>query len=484
LPAVWRDELAQLQSEVGPFPYSEVVRIVTEQLGDPPDQVYATFTETPLAAASTAQVHRATLKTGEEVVVKVQRPDINITVRADLNVIRDLTRFAEQRFAFARNADIHAIISEYAANIITELDYTNEAFNGRLLAENMRMFPTIRVPKIYAELSTVSVMTQEFVRGVKITNIQAIANAGLDRQLLAQTFVKAIVKQVIYDGFFHGDPHPGNVLVDTDSGDIIFLDLGMMGVLNSDKRLALADLIWSLAERDGREVARTVLNLTISNRPVNQDKFFDDAERLLKRFTAFEDMPLSVGGAMASILDALQRHGLRMDPDLTLALKAMIQAEETAHTLDPDLNLVQTCLEATRDLFVETFDADKVVGALRTHSIRAAKQVLRSIPSLEGAVGGWMQQLMRGKFTIYLDGTDLRGQVDDLDKTISYNARRVAYALLLAGLLVGAGVASTSNNTGSPLLGALAYWIFIGAALCAAAVIVHALWRWLAGKGI
>ncbi|MCB0054596.1 MAG: AarF/ABC1/UbiB kinase family protein, partial [Caldilinea sp.] len=238
LPPDWRSELAQLQSDVEPFDSAEAERIVERELGQPVDELFADFDSAPLAAASTAQVHRATLHDGSEVVVKVQRPDIDVTVQADLNVIRELTRLTEQRFDWARHADLHGITTEYADNILLELDYTNEAFNGRMLAENMRMFPTIHVPAIYGQLSTRRVLVQEFVRGVKITNVEAIDAANLDRREMATTFMRAIVKQVLYDGFFHGDPHPGNVLVNTDTGEIIFLDLGMMGTLTTEKRMA------------------------------------------------------------------------------------------------------------------------------------------------------------------------------------------------------------------------------------------------------
>ena len=482
LPPQWRSELAQLQSEVAPFQWSIAQSIVEKEIGRPIGEVFAEFDQNPLAAASTAQVHRARLVNGDQVVVKVQRPDIDVTVRADLNILRDLAGLAERRSEWVRKSDLHAIVAEYAVNIILELDYTNEAFNGRLLAENMRLFPTIHVPAIYTDLSTGRVMTQEFVRGVKITNIEALDAAGLNRKELAQTFVRAIVKQVIYDGFFHGDPHPGNVLVDTETGTIIFLDMGMMGTLTTDKRLALADLILSLAERDGRECARTVLRLTVRSGAVDEEKFMQDAERLLKRFTAFPDMPLSVGGAMSSVLDALGRAGLRMDPDLTLALKAMIQAEETAHRLDPDLPLVDAAMDATRDLFVATFDSEKLLNSLRTQALRSAKQAVRSIPSIEQAIGGWLDQFQRGKFVVHLDGTDLTKQIAEIDATITRNSRRVALALLVVGLLIGGGIASSVPSTLFPQLAQVAYLIFVGAAVCAAAVVVRSLWRWLRGK--
>ncbi|HRW49854.1 MAG TPA: AarF/UbiB family protein [Caldilinea sp.] len=484
LPPDWRSELAQLQSDVEPFDSAEAERIVERELGQPVDELFADFDSAPLAAASTAQVHRATLHDGSEVVVKVQRPDIDVTVQADLNVIRELTRLTEQRFDWARHADLHGIMTEYADNILLELDYTNEAFNGRMLAENMRMFPTIHVPAIYGQLSTRRVLVQEFVRGVKITNVEAIDAANLDRREMATTFMRAIVKQVLYDGFFHGDPHPGNVLVNTDTGEIIFLDLGMMGTLTTEKRMAMADLIWSLTERDTQEIARTALRLTTSYREVDEKAFATDVDRLLKRYTTFTDVPMSISGAMRAMFDAMNRAGVRMDADLTLALKAMIQAEETVHMLDPDLPLVDTALEAIKNLFLETFDADKVINQLKVQTIRSAKDAIRNIGSIEEFVLGLIKQFRRGGITLFIDTSEVSKQVAEIDETITSNMRRLTISLLLVGLLIGAGIASNSPADLFPNLPEIAYLIFMGASFVTVVIIVRALWRWLNGEGL
>jgi ubiquinone biosynthesis protein len=482
LPPDWRREMAKLQSNVEPFSSDLAIKFVTTELGAPLAELYATFDPTPLAAASTAQVHRATLPDGQEVVVKVQRPDIDVTVRADLNVMRDLTQDLEKRFSWARNADIYAIVNEYAANILREIDYTNEAFNGRMLARNMAVFPEIHVPAIYPDLSTARVMTQEFIRGVKITNVEALDAAGIDRTALATVFMRAIVKQVLYDGFFHGDPHPGNVLVNPDTHQIIFLDLGMVGTLSQDQRLAMGDLLWALNSGDRREIAKTVLGLTVSSKSLDEDAFIADVDRLLTRYTTFSDTGMSIAGAMTALLDAMGSAGVRMDPQFTLALKAMIQAEETVRTLDRSLPLVDTAFAATKDLLVETFDPERVIGALRLQAIRSAKEAIRNIPSIEEAVGSWLTQLRKGRITVYVDTSDVSKQVRELDDTLTVNIRRLSLALLLVGLLIGASIASNTPADLLPHLAEWAYLIFIGAAALTIVVLGKAMVDWLNGK--
>jgi ubiquinone biosynthesis protein len=479
LPDDWRQSLTKLQSAVEPFPYAEAARIIQEELGAPPEQVYAHFEPVPFAAASTAQVHRAVTHRGAAVVVKVQRPDINVTVRADLNVLRDLTRILERRFAWAAQSDLNGIMNEYADNILLELDYTNEAYNGRLLAQNMAVFPQIHVPAIYNKLSTRRLMTQEFVKGVKITDIAALDAAGLDRAELARVFMRAMMKQVLFDGFFHGDPHPGNVLVDTASGQIIFLDLGMMGQLSSDQRLALADLIWSLEQKDGMEIGRVVLRLTTAARAVDEKKFLDQIDRLLQRYTSLSGGGISMGGAMNVVMSALANNGLRLDPDLTIALKAMVQAEEVVSTLAPELPLVEVAFTESRQLLIQSFDADKVIESLKRQAIRSTKELVRQIPSLEDAAAGWIQQFMRGRLTLHIDASDLNHQIKELDRTISTNVQRLVLALLLVGLVIGSGVAVSAGGDGNETLHTVAYIIFLGAALMAAALVLRVIWRWL-----
>jgi ubiquinone biosynthesis protein len=482
LPSDWRREMAKLQSNVEPFSSALAMKFVTTELGAPVDQLYATFDATPLAAASTAQVHRATLPDGQDVVVKVQRPDIDVTVRADLNVMRDLTQDLEKRFAWARNADIYAIVNEYAANILREIDYTNEAFNGRMLARNMAVFPEIHVPAIYPDLSTSRVMTQEFIRGVKITNIEAVDAAGVDRTVLATIFMRAIVKQILYDGFFHGDPHPGNVLVNPDTHQIIFLDLGMVGTLTQDQRLAIGDLLWALNSGDHREIAKTVLGLTVGDKSIDEDAFVADVDRLLTRYTTFSDTGMSISGAMTALLSAMGSAGVRMDPQFTLALKAMIQAEETVRTLDPSLPLVDTAFAATKELLAQTFDPDRVISALRLQAMRSAKEAIRNIPSIEDAVGSWITQFRKGRFTVYVDTSEVSKQVRELDDTLTLNIRRLSLALLLGALLIGASIASNTPADLLPNLAEWAYLIFIGAAGLTLAVLGKAVIDWLNGK--
>jgi ubiquinone biosynthesis protein len=479
LPAIWRTELEQLHSAVMPFPYAEAERLIREQLGGPPAKLFTSFEQIPLAAASTAQVHCATLPDGTRVVVKVQRPDIDVTVRADLNVIRDLSQLLERRFTWARESDVRGIIREYADNIVRELDYQNEAVNGRYLAHNMAEFPEIHVPVIYSNLSTARILTQEFVEGVKITNVCALDEAGIDRDALARVMMRAVVKQVLFDGFFHGDPHPGNVLVDLKTAQIIFLDMGMMGSLTSQKRLALADLIWAIQEMDGREIARATLALTTRFKTVDEEKFIQDAELMLKRYTSISDSGISLSVAMKLLFDTLAQAGLRLDSELTMALKALVQAEQIVSTLAPDMSMIQVAFDETRRLMRQQFDGDFILDTLRRQALRGAKEAVRRLPDLPGAITRWLEGLQRGGFTLYIDTENVSKQIKEIDNTLTRNVRWLVLSLLLVGLLVGSAIASAIEAPAFQALQTIANYLFVGGAAVAGLIVVGLLWRWL-----
>ena len=200
-------------------------KILIDELGSTPEELFGSFDEEPFAAASTAQVHRATLLDGTPVVVKIQRPNIDVTVKADLNVMNDLALRIQRRQDWAKEIDLRGLVKEFGEGILYELDYRNEASNLMLLTRNMAQFDFVSIPAVYSALSATKVLTMDFVTGVKISDVAAIEEAGIDKGQLAREFVHAMVKQTLFDGFFHADPHPGNVLVNLGTGQIGFLDI-------------------------------------------------------------------------------------------------------------------------------------------------------------------------------------------------------------------------------------------------------------------
>ena len=242
LPLEWEDELAKLQSEVRPFAYDDVRAIVTQSLGAPPETLYESFSPTPLAAASLAQVHEATTQDGRRVAVKVQRPNIHEQLRSDIKILTRGAAVLERRIDWAADADLTGVVREFGSTLLRELDYTIEAYNTRRLERVLAKIDGVHVPAVDAELSSGRVLTLEFIDGVKSTDTRDLDAAGLDRQELARNLVRGAVQMVMIDGFFHADPHPGNVVVELATGRLTFLDAGMVGQLDLRQRTQVRPL--------------------------------------------------------------------------------------------------------------------------------------------------------------------------------------------------------------------------------------------------
>jgi ubiquinone biosynthesis protein len=330
-------------------------------------------------------------------------------------------------------------------------------------------------------------MTQEFVKGVKITAVEKLDAAGVDRNELARDFLHAMLKQVLFDGFFHADPHPGNILVDLQTSRIIFLDMGMMGFLTKDQRFSLAEMIWALHERDGRSLAQTVMHLSLRVGDVNEENFTNQVERLIKRYLSQNDDQMNLSEPLQAMLAVMRREGLRLDPSLTLALKAMFQAEETVKALDPKLRLVAVAFEELKGLFRDQLNSDNVMQVVRSEALKTAKEVVRRIPSLAGATLKWMDQIERGKLSVHVDTTDITKEVDKLDSVLMRSVTFLALSMLLGGLLIGSAIASTLQlELGGIKLASIAFFLFLGGAAISAVLVLRITWNmwraWPAGN--
>ncbi len=478
IPPDWLEELNKLQSNVPPFPYESVRKTIIDELGAPPEELFATFAAEPFAAASTAQVHRATMHDGSEVVVKVQRPNIDVTVKADLNVLRDLSAQLQRKQEWAQNIDLRGLVFEFADGILYELNYRNEASNARLLARNMEMFPEVHIPKIFGALSTSKVLTMEFVEGVKINEVRAINAAGIDRVPLAEVFVDAFMKQTLFDGFFHADPHPGNVLVNLDTGQIIFLDMGLMGELNREQRMALADLLISMQQKDGFGLGKAALKLSrpLPGKTVDEKAFLEAMERFADRFLKVEDADLSI--VISSLQDTIRRHGMRLDSDFTLVVKTLMQAESIVHTLVPTMSITDEAAKSVASLARQQYDADQLADIVRTQVTRSAREVIYRLPTLVDATTKWLDQYEKGRFEVHIDTGDLDEQVDNLSRGFNQAINRLVMGIALAGWIVGAAIASTfEGEVGGYDLSHLAYYMFIVGGIVGAFVVIRGLWQ-------
>jgi ubiquinone biosynthesis protein len=475
----WVEELSKLQSSARPFPYDEVRAAIIEELGAPPEQLFAEFSQEPLAAASTAQVHRATLKTGERVVVKVQRPRIVAMTQADLSIIRQLARVFARRSKAARNANVEGLLNEFADGVVRELDYRNEAYHMRRMAGNMEGMPGVHVPVLYSAFSTSKVLTMEFIDGVKLNSLEKIDAAGLDRAMLADHYVKALIKQLLFDGFFHGDPHPGNLVVNLQTAIITFLDLGLIGQLNERQRWALINLLWSLQSNDAAGLINVVKGLSTQTRPVDEKLLADDVDNVVQRYLIYGTGVEELGAVLNAITQTMNRYGMILDQQIALAIKAILQSEEFTRTLVPQMNLGTAAFQAVQTLFLEQVTPENVTKIIKDQAQKGVQEIFNRLPDLTTATWSWLDQYQKGKLSVTVETGNIEEEIARLRRAIE----PFPAAVLLTGIVIGAAIGTAAMGavvgTDWEILQPLMVVIFVAVILFS----LYIAWRLLKGIG-
>ncbi len=447
LPDDWKVELDRLQNDVPTFPFETARQIIASELGAPPEDLFAELSPEPLAAASLAQVHRGRLHTGEQVVLKIQRPNLDVQVRADLAMAQRLGRGFEARSRWAREIGLRGLLNEFSANLVEELDYYAEAYNMSTLAANMAELPGVHVPDLHRDLSAKRVLTQEFISGVKISNVAAIDAAGLDRSLIGENALRAAIKMLLIDGFFHADPHPGNLIVNLDTGVVTFLDAGMVGELSIGQRVHLLVLLWTVVQGDIPAMGQQLRSLSQPFRPVDDDAFLRSFERRMARYG--RGSGADIKDVLSSGMGVLRDNGLRLDPQLTLAMKAMAQASAFFTALaPPDQTFTQAALGAALEQAQAPSTETMVKEMARKEAVRLAGKVAQAAPEYAQSLMSWNNQLKKGKLTVYLDTSSLDRQMSAARQI----ATMMMIALLVAGGIIGSAIAATAvSGSGSAM---------------------------------
>jgi ubiquinone biosynthesis protein len=356
--------------------------------------------------------------------------------------MQEFSHTAERRFDWARDMDLVGMVDEFAAGVMKELDYRNEAYHMLRLADNMANIPGVHIPILYQPFSTARILTMEFIEGVKLNQRQAIDEAGLDRTDMAKTFNRAFMKQIFIDGFFHGDPHPGNLYANLESGVITFLDLGLVGELRQDQRLDLMDLLFSVQQMDTYGIAQSVRRLSTETRPLDEKAYLAAVERVFLQYGKY-GTESSFPVLMNKILNEMAHYGLRMNKQLTLAIKALTQSQEATVTLDPNYPVIEATVADLRYFLMEQFNADNITELVKTQAIRAAKEVVHRLPSLQEATIRWLDQYQAGKFVVELNTDDLNRQVGRAYEGLE----RLTIGLILAGMLIGSAIGMAFLST-------------------------------------
>jgi ubiquinone biosynthesis protein len=431
LPPSYLDALGRLQDNVEPFSFADVERVVQQELGVRISKAFSRFDAEPIAAASLGQVHRAALRDGREVAVKVQRPDIREKVAEDMAIMDDIGDFLDRHTEAGRQFDFAETVREFRRTLLAELDYRREAQNMVRLAANLSSFTTIIVPRPVDDFTTTRVLTMEFITGRKITSITPLMRQDIDGPRLATDLFRAYLHQIIIDGFFHADPHPGNVFV-TDDGRVALLDLGMVSRLSPARQDQLLKLLIAVSDGNGDRAASLALQIGEARGQVDEVALRKQVQELVAQHMDAPLEQLQVGRVMLEITRAATLHGIRLPSELTMLGKTLLNLDEVGRALAPDFD-VNGALRAEaanlmqRRMWHTTSPANLFSAALET------KEFLEKLPA---RVNKLLDAVSNNEVKLNIEVIDERLVIEGLQKI----ANRITLGLLLAALIIGAAM--------------------------------------------
>lgn len=454
IPSEYTKEFSKLQDEVKPFPIDEVEKLIEKELESGIDDIFEFFQEIPIAAASIGQVHRARLKNGSDVVVKVQRPGITKTIETDLDIMHSIASFAEEHLPEARLYKPVEIVEEFERSVKAELDYTQEGRNAEHFARNFHDHPHIYIPRVYWDYSSTKVLTLEYIDGVKSSSFKELERMGFDRKDIATEVLEAFMKQVYEDGFFHADLHPGNVMIMED-GRIALLDFGMAGYLSHDIRNMLIDSLIALTRGDILLYIEILRDFGSIEDDVDINSLKADIEHLLYKYYGRSVKQLNMAIMIEEMINLLRKHHVRIPGNIALLGKGSMTAEGFSSMMDPDINLT---------LIAEPFAKKALKERLKLRKI--ADTTFRDL-------NNWSRVLHRAplKISHILDIAErghlnLRFDQDALDKLISgidTASNRLSFSLIIAAIIIGSSLIIQAGMEpyiwGMPLLGVIGFLV-------------------------
>lgn len=456
-------ELCKLQAGVPPFPTREAKKIIAQELGSRVDELFARFDDEPVGGASIAQVHAAVLRDGNMVAIKVQRPGIESVIELDLAILRDLARFAEKHVPEMSGLNPVGVVEEFSATLIKELDFMNEAVNAERFAQQFEDNPWIKVPKIYRDLSTTRVLTMEFLNGRPVNDPEALRKGGIDPIELSEHISEIIYEQIFTHGFFHGDPHPGNMLVVKD-GATGLLDYGMMGSFTPPFRSSIAHMIAGLAEKNHQQVMRSILEMSEEGYAADTTKMLTDVEEFSGTHLNRPLKDIKLGVVLNKLLEMLRNNHLRMKGSFYLGIKALTQVEAIGRDLNPDLNFIKKGEPYAMKLIEGKYQPKRLMGLLG----KLFSESLDFLEDFPHDFRNFYVRIKHGKFSFPLEHKIDPEGFEPLRKTLDSIANRLTNAILTASVLICSSILVLSGLPpkigGVPIIGALG--LLWGAYMC------------------
>jgi predicted unusual protein kinase regulating ubiquinone biosynthesis (AarF/ABC1/UbiB family) len=431
LPGPYLEALSRLQDQVEPFSFAEVEQIVSAELGGRLSKLFGEFEREPMAAASLAQVHRATMRDGRAVVVKVQRPDIREQIVEDLEALEEAAEFIDAHTEVGKRYEFSSMLAELRRSLLRELDFQKEAGNLMRMGASLREFENIVVPEPIEDYTTSRVLTMEYVPGRKITDISPLRLLEIDGMALSDELFRAYLKQILVDGFFHADPHPGNVLL-TDDNRIGLIDLGMVAHISSRFQDNLLRLLLAISEGRGDEAAQISIKMGEAKSNFDQTDFERRVANLVSRHADATVDQIDAGHVTLNITRIAADCWFRLPPSFTMIAKAMLNLDQVVHTLEPSFDPNAVIRDEASSILARKMTDSVASGSVLSRIIEV-KEFAERLPSRVNKI---LDAVGNNELKITVDAIDEKVVLDGLQKV----ANRITLGLILAALIVGAAL--------------------------------------------
>jgi ubiquinone biosynthesis protein len=436
IPVDLTKELSKLQNHVPPFEFDQVAHIIESEFGTPWTKVFSHMEKQPFASASIGQVHQATITPDTPIAVKIQRPGIRKVIEADLEIIHHIAEIMEHNIEEMALFHPVKIVEEFAASLEKELDYSIEAANMEQMAEQFDKDPNIHIPGLYRKQSSERVLSMEYISGFKADDIEAIDRAGLDRKAITRGGADFIMRQVFEFGFFHADPHPGNIFILEDQR-ICPVDFGMTGFVDQSTREIFIELLHTLASGDNRKTARFLCQLTEYETPPDMAKLEKEIALFSALYLSKPLQEIKAARMVNQFLELCADHGLRIPPDLFLMIKAFVAIEAVARELDPDFDMVGHARPYVRAATMKKYSARRIAREM----VGIARETFTLLQSLPADASELITMVKQGKIRTVV-------QIDGLEKlmmTQDQTSNRISFAIIIAALILGSAIVLNSK---------------------------------------
>jgi ubiquinone biosynthesis protein len=456
LPAEYVEELAKLQDRATPLPFRELEPTLVNALGRSAEQCFADFDPDPIAAASIAQAHRARLHDGREVVVKIQRPGIKALIEQDIQILEDLARLAARHLPETRRLGPEALVAEFARALRRELDFFNEARNAEIFRRNFAGSDSVYIPEVLWDYTRSQVLTVEYVDGIKITDLASLREAGIDPDWVVEAGARFVLKQIFEDGFFHADPHPGNLFV-TRQRKIVPIDFGIVGRLDEITMTILADLTVATYKKDVGTIVNLLIDLGAMDETSDLPSLRFDLAELIDRYYGVSLQHVDVRTLIREAMEITNRYEIRLPPNLGLLLKTLGTYEDVTRSLKPDFDFVAQMSPYIRRLIQHRLKPGRLAYEV-SRTLRDAYHLAQTLPR---EIELLFRRLKRGTVRLQMEHRGLDDLVTELDRA----SNRISFALIIAALIVGSSLIMQLNRPpflfGYPALGVVGY-LFAG----------------------